>query len=405
MAPPVGWSKNSDGSYTSPIVSSGGVKTKLVTNLNGNQKITNESGTVIFERNLGDTKWNTKNNDLAKQITDSSDVQTIANGSSYRLIQSEGSTDQKNKANSSESFKSNKNKIFDNSKFKEEAYQEEPPANPGQVAKGGGRFQYPVTMTDAQDKIRFTAVEIVPGEKSTYVQKDTSIYIAVQAPIQDTNTVKWGESSQNAIQEGGLELARAIGNADASAVAKSTQQYAEYVKATNAEFAEYSLGQAVGVPDAFTRSTKKVLNPNLELLFQGPQLRSFQMSFKMSARDAGEAAIVKGMIRYFKYHMSVRKDGSGIFLKSPHVFTIQYLKGVNIHQSIGLISPKVSGKTRAAALLSCNVDYTPLGTYITFDDEEATMVSYTINLQFQEIEVVYNTDYLEGEGAKHSIGY
>lgn len=125
----------------------------------------------------------------------------------------------------------------------------------------------------------------------------------------------------------------------------------------------------------------------------------------MSARDAAEAEVVKAMIRYFKYHMSVRKDGSGVFLKSPHVFTIQYLKGVNIHQSIGLISPKVSGKTRAAALLSCNVDYTPLGTYITFDDEEATMVSYTINLQFQEIEVIYNTDYLEGEGANHSIGY
>lgn len=405
MAPPVGWSKNSDGSYTSPIVSSGGVKTKLVTTLDGNQKITDDKGTVIFERNLGDTKWNTKNNDLAKQITDASDVQSIANGSSYRLIQSEGSTDQKNKANSSEAFKSNKNKVFDNSEFKEEAYQEEPKANPGQVVKGGGRFQYPLGMTDAQDKIRFTAVEIVPGEKSTYVQKDTSIYIAVQAPIQDTNTVKWGENTQNAIQERALEIARATGNADASALSKAYQQASEEMKASSGEFAEYALSQAVGVPDGFSRATKKILNPNLELLFQGPQLRSFQMSFKMSARDAAEAAIVKGIIRYFKYHMAVRKDGGGVFLKSPHVFTIQYLKGVNIHQSIGLISPKISGKTRAAALLSCNVDYTPLGTYATFDDEEATMVSYTINLQFQEIEVVYNTDYLEGEGANHSIGY
>lgn len=405
MAPPVGWSKNSDGSYTSPIVSSGGVKTKLVTTLDGNQKITNENGTVIFERNLGDTKWNTKNNDLAKQITDSSDVQSIANGFSYRLIQSEGNTNQKNKANSSETFKSNKNKIADINEFKEEAYREEPPANPGQVIKGGGRVQYPLGMTDAQDKIRFTAVEIVAGEKSTYVKKDTSIYIAVQAPIQDTNTVKWGESTQNAIQEQTMEAARALVNADKSALAKLSTQVAETMKESSGEFSEYSLAQGVGVPDGFSRSTKKILNPNLELLFQGPQLRSFQMSFKMSARDAAEAEVVKAMIRYFKYHMSVRKDGSGVFLKSPHVFTIQYLKGVNIHQSIGLISPKVSGKTRAAALLSCNVDYTPLGTYITFDDEEATMVSYTINLQFQEIEVIYNTDYLEGEGANHSIGY
>lgn len=405
MAPPTGWTRNSDGSYRSPIVSSSGVKLRVVTTLDGNQKITNDSGTVIFERGPNDNKWNTKNNDLAKQITDASDVQTIANGSSYRLIQSEGSTDQKNKANNSEAFKSNKNKVIDNNEFKEEAFREEPPANPEQIVKGGGRVQYPLTMTDAQDKIRFTAVEIVPGEKSTYVQKDTSIYIAVQAPIQDTNTVKWGESTQNAVEEGTLELARNVVNADKSALAKLGQQAAEMFKESNAEFAEYSLGMGVGIPDAFSRATKKVLNPNLELLFQGPQLRSFQMSFKMSARDEAEAAVVKGIIRYFKYHMSVRKDGTGVFLKSPHVFTIQYLKGVDIHQSIGLISPKISGKTRAAALLSCNVDYTPLGTYATYDDREATMVSYTINLQFQEIEVVYNTDYLEGEGANHSIGY
>lgn len=142
--------------------------------------------------------------------------------------------------NSSETFKSNKNKIADINEFKEEAYREEPPANPGQVIKGGGRVQYPLGMTDAQDKIRFTAVEIVAGEKSTYVKKDTSIYIAVQAPIQDTNTVKWGESTQNAIQEQTMEAARALVNADKSALAKLSTQVAETMKESSGEFSEYS---------------------------------------------------------------------------------------------------------------------------------------------------------------------
>jgi len=407
MALPAGFKKNSDGSYSANIVNDSNVKTTVKTTLDGRQQILSGDGKVIFEKNLGDKNWQTKDNGLSKKLgNEASSVQQVANGQSYRLIQSEGSKEQKQAANNSEAFKGSKNKLFDTDKWSEEARTRDvPPANPNLQIKGGGRVQYPLTMTDAQDKIRFTAVEIDPGTKSTYIKRDASIYIAVQAPIQDTNTVKWGESNQNALQEAFLDGAAAIGNADQSALEKLGKRVSDTFAETGAEASEYILGKTVGQPEAFSRSTKKILNPNLELLFQGPQLRTFQMTFKMSARDKEEAAVIKAIIRYFKYHMSVKKDSGGVFLRSPHVFTIQYLKGLDIHQSIGLISPKISGKTRAAALLSLNVDYTPLGTYATFDDEEATMVAYTMNMQFQEIEVVYDTDYLEGEGKDHSIGY
>lgn len=63
------------------------------------------------------------------------------------------------------------------------------------------------------------------------------------------------------------------------------------------------------------------------------------------------------------------------------------------HPSIGLI--------KRCALRSCTVDYTPLGSYMTYEDSDATMVSYNISLQFQEIIPVYSSDYDD----KHDIGY
>ena len=45
-----------------------------------------------------------------------------------------------------------------------------------------------------------------------------------------------------------------------------------------------------------SRFSGEVMNPNLELLFNGPTLRTFQFSFIMSARDAGEAASIKKLL-------------------------------------------------------------------------------------------------------------
>lgn len=95
--------------------------------------------------------------------------------------------------------------------------------------------------------------------------------------------------------------------------------------------------------------------------------------------------------------MAVRKE-QGLFLKAPHVFTIQYMKGeVPQHPGINLISP--TDDTKACALTNCSVDYTPLGTYSTYED--GTMTAYTLSLQFQELTPIYDSDYTDAQ----SIGY
>lgn len=176
------------------------------------------------------------------------------------------------------------------------------------------------------------------------------------------------------------------------AATKSGQEAIDKVISSSREIKIALAGAAVGVENLLSRFGS-VLNPNLELLFTGPQLRPFEFKFQMSAREKAEGENIKDIINFFKKNMAVKKSGSGgIFLKAPNTFLIEYkFNGADTtHPGINLI--------KECALLSCSVEYTPLGTYMTYPD--GTMVSYTMSLSFQELEPVYDKDYVD-----HPIGY
>jgi hypothetical protein len=61
-------------------------------------------------------------------------------------------------------------------------------------------------------------------------------------------------------------------------------------------------------------------------------------------------------------------------------------------------------KFKECALTNCNVNYTPEGTYMSFKD--GAMVSYQLDLTFQELEPIYDDDYSELDTDKDNfIGY
>jgi hypothetical protein len=56
----------------------------------------------------------------------------------------------------------------------------------------------------------------------------------------------------------------------------------------------------------------------------------------------------------------------------------------------GTLHPAIN-RIKLAALTSFNVNYTPAGTYSTFEDY--TMTAYQISMQFTELDPVYESDY------------
>tara|TARA_R100000081_G_scaffold75921_1_gene42371 strand:- start:632 stop:1246 length:615 start_codon:yes stop_codon:yes gene_type:complete len=147
------------------------------------------------------------------------------------------------------------------------------------------------------------------------------------------------------------------------------------------------LAQQFTGTNLFSRLGGGILNPNMELLFQAPTLRSFNFSFTMSARSGTEAAQIKKIIRFFKQGMSVKKSTDNIFVVSPNIFTIKYQLGntEGDHPSIG--------KIKNCALTDLNTTYGNGNTYMSYDDPTRTMTQYKIDLSFQELDPITDDDY------------
>lgn len=239
------------------------------------------------------------------------------------------------------------------------------------------------------------------------------VILPIQDKISDTNAVEWEGSTLNELQRRLANLAYNLMKDEGQGIDVSGQALYSLLKdgGLGTLGRLYFVQEAVGVQNLMSRASGKVINPNMELLFKGPTLRPFTFNFKLSPRDKNESEMVKLIIKFFKKAMAPRIEEGTLFLKAPYVFGIKYLMGSKtLHPGLNLI--------KKCALTGCNVDYTPNNSYMTYKD--GTMISYSINLTFQELVPVYDLDYFDAEPTRatttnqinnapeinnHSIGY
>lgn len=283
------------------------------------------------------------------------------------------------------------------------------------VRKEYGNMVYPIDLdVNTQDFVRFSMFRYKPKTLSgdylnPFSGSNTgsgkgSVTLPIQAPASDTNTVGWSDGKLNSLQAAGLTAAASAINEGVDVMVSRAQQA---IKDLNNDqqaggvnigqlFRFYAASQAAQFNNGLARVSGGILNPNLELLFQGPELRNFTFMFKLSARGIDEAMEIRKIIRFFKQGMSVKKTSTQLFLKSPDIFKVTYYRfGGKEHKAINMY--------KTAALRSFNVDYTPLGSYMTYDDPASTMVAYTMTMQFQEIDPIYDDDYDKVDA--DAIGY
>jgi len=308
-----------------------------------------------------------------------------------------------------------------------------------------GGFRYPLeALTETTDYLQFTIVEYQstkqrsggslvgsPGSRRIGPQgtkdKATKILgnIILQMPsnIQDGNAVDYGESKMNTLigaaagaigsvinktgeavneglkgdQEGAKnKMAELSGDLKKTLGADSSlmDAAAQFTTAKATSAALGALGGNVSTAQLLARETGNIFNPNMELLFNGPTLRSFNFSFKMTPRSPSEAEECKNIIRSFKLNMAPKTKntgsigGSGVFLKTPNVFELRYKKGGREHPFLH--------KFKQCFLTNISVNYTGEGVYTTYDD--ATPVSMNLDLTFKELEPIYDVDYDDAGG-------
>ena len=152
-------------------------------------------------------------------------------------------------------------------------------------------------------------------------------------------------------------------------------------------------------PNQFiTRATGKAINPNLELLFSGPKLRSFQFSFQFAPQNPDDALVTRKIMRFFKQGMlPSRATSSDLFLMSPNVFRLAFMNGTNKIRSMNSF--------KLCALTTCQINFTPDNIYQAYDDPSVTSqpVRSQMTLGFTELTPIFHDDYDFTEGARPSV--
>ena len=260
---------------------------------------------------------------------------------------------------------------------------------------------------NGQDLIEFATLEYSPktidgGGSFSGTSMDDKIVgnrvlLPVPGGITDNNSVDWGSANMNAGEMAAAAIALGGIEGGGDGFQEAMGQTADAIKANAGELkkalGKTIAGQVTGTgQQLMQRTTGQVMNPNMELLFNGPSLRSFGFTFKLAPRTSKEANNIVKIIRLFKQKMAPVKSSGNLFLKSPDTWRIKYLNsGGNNH--------KFLNRFKECAMMSTSVNYTPDGNYATYSD--GSMVSYSLTLNFQEIEPVFNTDYDKVQG----IGY
>ena len=259
----------------------------------------------------------------------------------------------------------------------------------------------------------------VSGNQRMLEQQRVKYYVELPAPqeVNDSNSVTWGEDTLNALELAALNVARSAmeaspedGIATAQAAVQALQTGVNIdglggdvnsaIRAAISGAAVGALGGNVSAQSVIARSTGQILNSNTELLFQGVNLRSFPFSITFTPRDPDEAKVVKAIIRSFKQSMAAKAEefngssATGIFLKSPDVFSLRYLHDGGDHPFLNAF--------KLCALTAMTVNYTNAGTYASYAD--GTPVAIRLNMTFKEINPIYNEDYIQPE-AGDGVGY
>ena len=340
----------------------------------------------------------------ALKIYNNSDVtnkevkSTVLDGNNKENITNNNKEDITNNNTIEEALGSNASSRFKNRRAKSGAWSKLP-----------RNLRYPYSSVDGtQDFLKFSIFEY---RRQQFVARDQTelkshllgnIILPIPAQLVDSNTTDYGQGNMNFMNEGLIEFGSEVieGNVQ-EAVDKANNLVKDMIapqsrNMINNFFAAQAVnalsGQNNDLNQLMARSSGTVLNPNMELLFKGPTLRSFNYQFKLTPRFKKEAETIRTIIKAFKRNMAP-KGAAGNFLKTPNIFEIQYVGKARDYLN----------RMKLCALKNVNVNYTGEGNWATYQD--GSPISMLLTLSFTEVMPIYNEDYESYDDNSDGVGY
>lgn len=159
------------------------------------------------------------------------------------------------------------------------------------------------------------------------------------------------------------------------------------------EGASTLLGSLPGVSNAnkalFFGTTGLAVNPQLEMIYNNPSLRSFQFDFVLTPKSQREAFAIDGAIKQLKLysHPEIPEGTVGRYYIPPAQFEIEFFTS-------GRNENPFLFKTKKCVLRDITVDYTSVGTFASHVD--GSPVQTRLSLGFQETSILSRADIVSG---------
>ena len=238
------------------------------------------------------------------------------------------------------------------------------------------------------------------------------VKLPIPNQLSQSNGVEWGGAKANAMEMGaffgvnnavrkGLDtgsfaaVLKGLGNTGTDAF-KALKQNAEspgqtgtrtILSAALSKFALSKVNINVDTNQFIARSSGMAINPNLELLFSGPKLRSFTFLYDFAPNSESDAWAARRIQRFFKQGMLPFRGSNALFLGSPNIFRLGYYNGQRRIRSLPI--------HKMCALTQVNVDYSPEGVWQSYYDSNAVSMPPRAQMQlsFTELTPIFGDDY------------
>lgn len=287
-----------------------------------------------------------------------------------------------------------------------------------------GQYRYPETNFDSDTdyvKIRFfdytapfstegggtagTSLSVYNQSSNGLGTAGATLYLYMPEDIEGQYGANWDAANLSEVARGTLGT---FGSAAAGKAGESIVKAFDTIATPTNNFFTKGTGVAnaistilsttnfgsLTVNDIFSVSTGQILNPNTEVLYKGPKMRTFGLNFKMAPRNQNEADNIKNIIQAFKYATLPKFGGKGdanvSFVKVPQIVDVSFMKG---NTEIPWVT-----QYKPAVITDLSISYTPDGSWATLPN--GSPVATSIRVSFQETKMVY-ADEVVGTGATY----
>ena len=274
----------------------------------------------------------------------------------------------------------------------------------------GGEIEYKEITAFKPIKTRDDIFNEVGAQTAEIESNARYIYLPIPQQVTDNISVDYAQDTLNPLQAAGLSAAsglvgnpgetlntamQAMQNAAGASIGPDTRKMLTTILGGEAI---NKLGANVNAQSLITRASGQVLQSNMELLFNGPTLRSFPFVFDFAPHDADEAEEVMRIIRVMKEAIVPKKGtNAGLFINSPDLFQLEYIT------ANGQAHPFLN-RFKVGAVSDISINYTASGTYATYGGSLRAPVHIQMSFTFKELNPIYQEDYDQTDTNNKPVG-